>query len=60
MYQARYLPHNELSDLKRQIAFNETMKKRVYENADKKAREYDRRNQVIAEKISHLEEAESK
>ena len=42
---SQYLPHNELSDLKRQITFNETMKVRMFEKAQAKAEAYDKKIQ---------------
>ena len=55
MDRSQYLPHNELSDLKRQISYYESLKKRARENCEKKIADYDGRQDRIAARIAVLE-----
>lgn len=56
---AIYLPHNELSDKKRQYSFNEALKKRAVKKCDERLAELDDRNQKLAEEIRVLEQEAS-
>lgn len=52
---AKNLPHTELSDLKRQVGFNETMKIRVMEKAAVKCQAYTDKIAGIKARIAELE-----
>jgi hypothetical protein len=54
-----YLPHNELSDKKRQYSYNEALKKRAIKKCDERLAELEDRNRKLAEEIAIMEQTAS-